>query len=172
MEEFKMASLSSQNRSMSFFMKGQAKQVKEEQVIISHRYVGEDGEPVPFVLKAIDTKLIDLLQDQCTIPVIKKGRKVDEKLDTKRFSARIAVETTVFPNFKDPELAKSYGLVDPVEVAQAVLNVGGEYAEWLVQAQRVNGYDEDGLEGLIDDAKNSSSVETKTQSTPTSPSTN
>jgi hypothetical protein len=142
-----------EKRTMKSFMKGQAKETKSEFVIVSKRYTDEEGKVIPFEIKAIPTERIEQLQDECTIPVYKKRQKVDEKLDVKRFAGRMAVESTVFPDFKDPELLASYGLIDPVDLAKAVLNVGGEYIEWVQAVQRVNGFDED-FEELVEEAKN------------------
>ncbi|MUT65316.1 phage portal protein [Paenibacillus sp. NEAU-GSW1] len=140
-------------RSMDMFMKGKAKQAVTEEVIVSKRYVDEDGNTIPFVLKAVDTKRIEDLQDECTVPQFKKGKKVGEEIDWKRFACRLAVETTVFPNFRDAELLSSYGLVDPCDLVKEILNVGGEYAELIQAVQRVNGFDTD-FEELVEEAKN------------------
>lgn len=140
-------------KTMDVFMKGKAKQVVTEEVIVSKRYVDEAGNPIPFLLKAIDTKRIETLQDECTVPQFKKGKKVGEQVDWKRFACRLAVETTVFPNFKDQELLKSYDLVDPCDLVKEILNVGGEYAELIQAVQRVNGFDSD-FEDLVEEAKN------------------
>ncbi|MGE5704273.1 MAG: phage tail assembly chaperone [Clostridia bacterium] len=140
-------------RTMDIFMKGKAKQVITEEVVVSRRYVDEDGNPVPFVLKAIDTRRIEELQDECTVPQIKKGKKVGETVDWKRFAARLAIESTVYPDFKDPELLRSYNLVDPCDLLKEILSVGGEYAELIQAVQRVNGFDTD-FEELVEDAKN------------------
>ncbi|WP_139491789.1 phage tail assembly chaperone [Brevibacillus dissolubilis] len=140
-------------KTMDVFMKGKAKQVVTEEVVVSKRYTDEDGNPIPFVLKAIDTRRIEELQDECTIAQMKKGKKVGETVDWKRFASRLAVETTVYPNFKDPELLKSYNVVDPSELIKEILSVGGEYAELVQAVQRVNGFDQD-FEELVEDAKN------------------
>ncbi|MGC5326433.1 phage tail assembly chaperone [Brevibacillus sp. SYSU BS000544] len=140
-------------KTMDAFMKGKAKQVVTEEVIVTNRYTDDKGNPIPFVLKAIDTKRIEELQDECTVPQFKKGKKVGEKVDWKRFANRLAVETTVFPNFKDPELLKSYSLVDPCDLVKEILHVGGEYAELIQAVQRVNGFDND-FEDLVEEAKN------------------
>lgn len=141
------------SKNMAFFMKGKAAEVKEEEVIITRRYKDEKGEPIPFVMKPLSTKRIDELEAECTKPEFKKGKKVGEKLDSKRFSLRIAIESTVYPDFRSTELLESYGLADPVDVARAVLSVGGEYMEWLQAANRINGFDESD-DDLIDEVKN------------------
>ena len=140
-------------KTMDVFMKGKAKQAVLEEVIVSKRYTAEDGSPIPFTLKAVDTKRIEDLQDECTVPQFKKGKKIGEEVDWKRFACRLAVETTVYPNFRDPELLSSYGLVDPSDLVKEILNVGGEYAELIQAVQRVNGFDTD-FEDLVEDAKN------------------
>lgn len=140
-------------KTMDVFMKGKAKQVIEEEVIVSKRYLDENGAPVPFVVRAIDTKRIEELQDECTKIIMKKGKKIGEEMDWKRFANRLAVESTVYPNFKDQELLNSYGLVDPCDLIKEILNVGGEYVELISAVQRVNGFDED-FEDLVEEAKN------------------
>ncbi|WP_063564822.1 phage portal protein [Paenibacillus sp. O199] len=141
------------SKNMAFFMKGKAAEVKEEEVIITQRYKDDEGKPIPFIMKALNTTRIDELESECTKPEIKKGKKVGEKLDGKRLSLRIAIESTVYPNFRDAELLKSYGLTDPVDLAKAVLSVGGEYMEWMQEANRINGFDESEDE-LNEDVKN------------------
>jgi hypothetical protein len=132
-------------RNLAFFMNGKAEQPKEKEVYVSKRYKDEEDKIIPFVMKAITTERLDQLADECTD---------DEKgLDRPRYLARIAVESTVYPDFKNSELLKSYGVVDPVDAAKKVLSVGGEYNEWIKQAQVVNGYFED-FEKLVEEAKN------------------
>ncbi|NIK67098.1 phage portal protein [Paenibacillus sp. BK720] len=140
-------------KSMNVFMKGKAKQAVIEEILVSRRYEDEEGNPIPFRLKAVDTKRIEELQDECTVPQFKKGKKVGEEVDWKRFACRLAVETTVYPDFRDQELLGSYGLVDPCDLVKEILNVGGEYAELIQAVQRVNGFDTD-FEELVEEAKN------------------
>lgn len=141
------------SKTMDIFMKGKAKDLESEFVIVSKRFLDSESRPVPFELRAITTERIEELQDECTQPVFKKGRKIDERLDYKRFGAKMGIETTVYPNFRDKDLLDSYGIVDPVELVKEVLSVGGEYAEWIEAVQRVNGFDEN-FQDLVEEAKN------------------
>ena len=84
--------------------------------------------------------------------VYHKNQKI-EKFDNERFVAKVAIETTIFPNFKDDELLKSYECVDPVDVAHEVLSLPGEYTDWVEQAFKVNGFN-DKFEDLVNEAKN------------------
>lgn len=142
------------NKNMAFFMKGRAKQEYiEEEVVITKRFLDDKGEPIPFVLRSLPPKRIEEIQEDCTRRIVKKGRVVDEILDSKRMAVKMALESTVFPDFRSAELLESYGVVDPVEAARAVLSVGGEYTDWINAVNRVNGYgDQD--EDLVEEAKN------------------
>ncbi|MFS3940166.1 phage tail assembly chaperone [Bacillus subtilis] len=138
---------------LSFFMPGQTIEAEEVKVPISKRFVDKEGNVVPFIFKAITTERIDELEKENTTYKNVKGRGRVKELDSQRFYARIAVETTVYPNFKVQELREAYKTEDPVEVAKRVLSVGGEYANWLNKAIEINGFDDD-LEDLEEAAKN------------------
>ncbi|MGE8207683.1 phage tail assembly chaperone [Heyndrickxia sp. NPDC080065] len=140
-------------RDMSFFMAGNAEEIKEEKVPVSKRFKDKEGKVIPFIMKAIPTEQLDELERACKKPEFFKGRKVGEKVDTARFYARIAVETTVYPDFKSEELRTSYKTEDAIEVAKRVLSVGGEYSTWIEEALRINGFD-DSFEDLAEEAKN------------------
>lgn len=137
---------------MNAFMKGKAKQLPEEEKIISQRYLDEEGKPIPFKLKAIPTPVVDAIRDDCTVVKHAKGQRI-EKFDRDRFACKVAIATTIFPDFRNKELADSYGLVDPVEVAKAVLDLPGEYTEWIQSCFNLNGFD-DTIEELVGEAKN------------------
>nr|BAA06946.1 ORF55 [Bacillus subtilis]BAA12410.1 YqbN [Bacillus subtilis] len=138
---------------LSFFMPGQTIDAEEVEVPISKRFVDKEGNVVPFIFKAITTDRIDELEKENTTYKNVKGRGRVKELDSQRFYARIAVETTVYPTFKAKELREAYKTEDPVEVAKRVLSVGGEYANWLNKAIEINGFDDD-LEDLEEAAKN------------------
>ncbi|AWM42757.1 phage portal protein [Bacillus velezensis] len=138
---------------LSFFMPGQTIEAEEVKVPISKRFKDKAGNVVPFVFKAITTERIDELEKENTTYKNVKGRGRVKDLDSQRFYARIAVETTVYPNFKSKELREAYKTEDPVEVAKRILSVGGEYANWLNKAIEINGFEDD-LEDLEEEAKN------------------
>lgn len=143
----------STTRDMSFFIGGKAAPVTEEEVIVSRRFKDNEGKVIPFVMKAIPTELIEELEEACYTPQYEGSKKVGEEFDRARWIARMGIESTIYPNFKDPELLKANGVIDPVEAIKKVLCVGGEYAEFMRAAQRVNGYF-DTFEDLVIQAKN------------------
>ncbi|KIL80733.1 phage tail assembly chaperone [Bacillus badius] len=138
---------------LSFFMPGVAKAVEVEEWPISKRFVDKKGKVIPFKFKAITTERIDELEKESMKPVYQGKKKVGETVDTARFYAKVAIESTIYPNFKAAELRKAYKTEDPVEVAKQVLHIGGEYANWVAKAVEINGFD-DTPEDLEEAAKN------------------
>lgn len=139
---------------LSFFMPGKAEVVEEVKAPISARFKDKEGKLIPFVFKPISTERVDEIEKMSMKNIVRKNRVVGKEVDQARFMARIAVETTVYPDFKAAELRKAYKTEDPVEVAKKVLHVAGEYAEWIAKASEVNGF-EDSIEDLEEIAKNS-----------------
>lgn len=138
---------------ISVFMPGQAEKTEEVEIPISRRFKNAEGKVIPFVFKPITTERVDEIEKQSMKMVKQKGRHIGQELDQARFMARIAVESTVYPNFKSEQFRRAYKTEDPIEVAKKVLNVAGEYSTWLSKASEVNGFD-DTLEDLEELAKN------------------
>jgi len=139
---------------LSYFMPGNVEVTEETKAPISRRFKDKEGKVIPFIFKPITTDRVDELEKLHTKPVIKGNKKVGEKVDNARFMAHIAVESTVYPNFKAVEMRKAYKSEDPIEIAKKVLNVAGEYSNWIAKAAEVNGF-EDSVEDLEEIAKNS-----------------
>ncbi|OLN21872.1 phage portal protein [Domibacillus antri] len=138
---------------MSFFIGGKAAPVTEEEVIVSRRFKDNEGKVIPFVMKPIPTERIEQLENECYKPKYEGSKKVGEEFDRARWIARMSLESTIYPDFRDKELLKAHGVVDPVDAVKKVLSVGGEYAEFMRAGQRINGYF-DTFEDLVIDAKN------------------
>lgn len=138
---------------ISFFMPGQAEESEEVKSPISKRFKDKEGKIIPFVFKPISTERVDELEAASQKQVRQKGRIIGKETDFPRFLARVAVESTIYPNFKNEEFRKAYKTEDPVEVAKKVLNVAGEYSSWISKASEINGFD-DTPEDLEELAKN------------------
>lgn len=139
---------------LSFFMPESVEAVHEVTAPISQRFKNKEGKIIPFKFKPITTDRMDELEKLHTKPVIKKNRKVGERVDQARFMAHVAVESTIYPDFKDTKLRRAYRTEDPIEIAKRILKVPGEYTNWINQASEVNGFD-DTVDDLEEIAKNS-----------------
>lgn len=122
--------------------------VENETVIVSKRFLDEQGTPVPFVIRPIIQKENDLLVRQSTRTVKVNGQPV-EKLDNMEYSRRVVVAATVTPDFTSEELCRAYSTMDPLEVPGKMLLVG-EYNKLSAAIMALSGLEDD----LEDQAKN------------------
>ncbi|MCM2674096.1 phage tail assembly chaperone [Alkalicoccobacillus plakortidis] len=147
-EEVKEESHEEQIQDLSIFLPGKVEEAEEVKVLISKRFT-KDGKIVPFIFKPISTDRVDELEKDNTTYKNVRGTGRVRNFDNQRFMQRIAVESTVFPDFTSEKLRKAYKTEDPVEVARKILSVAGEFSKWLEETQRVNGFlEEDDLEEL------------------------
>ena len=122
--------------------------VENKEVIVSNRFQ-EDGKPVPFIIKPISEKENELLLRKH----IKKDKKTgQEVLDRTAYSHALVAAAVVYPDLKNAELQKAYGVLGEAELLSAMLTIG-EYATLSQAVTELSGLDED-INDLIDDAKN------------------
>lgn len=121
---------------------------EEKEVIISKRFLGEDGKPVPFKIRALTQE-----ENAAIIKAATRQKKVDgqwqDSIDANELSARTIVEATVFPDFRSAELCEKYGTKDPVQVPGKML-LAGEFGRLIDAVSKLSGFDK----SLDEEAKN------------------
>jgi len=118
------------------------------EVVISKRFLGEDGKPVPFRIRALTQEENDELTKK-SMHLAKGGRRGEKELDRIGYNRRILVAATVSPDFSNEELCTAYGTMDPLEVPSRML-LAGEYDRLSREILALSGFDED----LEEQAKN------------------
>ena len=123
-------------------------QPQNEKVVVSKRFV-EDGKPVPWEVRPI-------LQDE-NDRLMKKYTKKDKKTNTESFDRQgyiteLTASAVVFPDLKNAELQKAYGVMGEAELIKKMLLVG-EFATLTQKVQALSGLDED-INDLVEEAKN------------------
>ena len=119
----------------------------EKEVVISDRFKDEDGNVVPFKIKAITQEENDLISKKATKSYKENGQRY-EYLDSVDYCRRLVVASTVDPDFRDKELCDGYGVLDPLQVPGKML-FSGEYAKLLQEIKALSGFDD-----LEEEAKN------------------
>ncbi len=122
-----------------------------KQVIVSDRFKDDEGNPVPFVIKAINQKENEKLARMSRKASNVKGTPV-ESLDNLLYTKRLVLACVQEPDFSDQEMCKYYGTEDPLDVPSQMLSVG-EYNRLSEAILELNGM-RDSKE-LLEDAKNS-----------------
>lgn len=123
-------------------------QIENKEVIVSERFQ-EDGKPVPFVIRPISQKE--------NSQIIKRNTKRDKKTGAEIFDRNdymhdLVASAVVFPDLKNAELQKAYGVLGEIELLKTMLYVG-EFAELAQAVQELSGLDED-INDVIEEAKN------------------
>lgn len=127
----------------------QAEEVQE--VIVSRRFLGEDGKPVPFKIRPLTQEENNRLTKQSMVPV-KGGRRGERELNAIEYGSRVIVAATVEPDFRSEELCRAYGTMDPLEVPGKML-LAGEYKRLTDAVMELSGFSEDAGD-LEEEAKN------------------
>ena len=122
---------------------------EEKEIVISRRFLDEDGNPAKFKIRSITQDEADALLKQSTRTVKKRDGSLERTVDDQDFNRRLIVAATLVPDFKSTELCAAYGVLDPLMVPGKML-FSGEFSNLLREI-----LDLSGLGGSVEDeAKN------------------
>ncbi|WP_025026336.1 phage tail assembly chaperone [Caldalkalibacillus mannanilyticus] len=121
-----------------------------EEVVISDRFKGNNGELFKFKIKAMSNEDFEQIRKKSTIVHTKGKRQVE--VDVQKMNNDIIIQNTLEPSFKDAESIQKLGCVTPDEYLSKVL-LPGEIAELSRRIQQLSGFDRD-MDDLVEEAKN------------------
>lgn len=122
---------------------------REEEILISKRFLDEAGNPAPFKIRALRQKDMDAIT---TLMQKKSGGKAN--IDGAELNRRIVVAGTVEPAFAAKEMLDAYGAgADPTLVPGNMLTTG-EYMRLLRAILHISDMDEESIRSLEEEAKN------------------
>ena len=124
---------------LSAFLKP-VKTTIEKEVVISDRFVGDDGKPVPFKVRAISQEENDALVRAAT-KTRNEGSQRVERLDSVEYAQRLIVAATVSPDFRAKDICEAYGVVSPLMVPGKML-LSGEYNRLMKAITELSEFDE------------------------------
>ncbi len=139
---------------LSAFLKANAAQPNNETIVVSRRFTDEEGNPVPWEIRALSSAEESRIRSECErrVPVPgKRGLYVPET-DSNLYQIKVLAASTVVPDLKNKELQDSYGVVSETELLRAML-LPGEMAEYSERVYALNGF-ETSMGELVDQAKN------------------
>lgn len=124
--------------------------VKEEnkKVIVTKRYLDEEGNPVPFEIRAITQAENKKLMKKHT----KRDKRGIEVFNRAEYMAEFVASAVVFPDLNNAELQSDKKCLGAVALLEKIL-LTGEYTELANQVQILSGFDED-INKDIEEAKN------------------
>lgn len=122
---------------------------EEKEVVISKRFLDEDGKPAKFKIRSVTQDEADALLKQSTRTVKKRDGSMEQTVDDQNFNRRLIVAATVIPDFRAKELCDAYGVLDPLLVPGKML-FSGEFSNLLREILDLSGL----TNSLEDEAKN------------------
>lgn len=139
------------NNLQAFFAQNVQAEITED-FIVSDRFKDEGGKPIPWKLRSMTEGENEAIRKSATKRVKVKGRGYMPEINQEEYLAKLVISSVVFPNLKDAELQKSYGVMGAEALLKKML-FPGEYGELLGKVQEVNGFDKD-LNEMVDEVKN------------------
>ncbi len=139
-----------ENKKLSYFLKGRAKKVEDRvKVIVSDRFLDEDGKIVPFEIRLLSGREITKLQNSA----VKSNKDMTNvEFDSGEFVSSLVIACVEYPDLMDAELQDSYGVNNPRDLLDKMLT-GAEYVNLQKEIQKANGMLKD-FKVLVNEAKN------------------
>ena len=125
-----------------------------KEVVVSERFKGADGKPVPFIIRSIDQETNEKLIKQATTRKKINGQILQE-LNNDKYAKLLVSACVVEPDFSNSDLCAHYKTVNPLDVPGRMLSVG-EYNKLVKQLQEMNGIvtSDEEMDALENEAKN------------------
>ncbi|MEI7027904.1 phage tail assembly chaperone [Paenibacillus sp. y28] len=134
-----------------FFAQNAASEVIEE-FAVSDRFKNKNGEPVLWQVRSMTEGENEECRKSATKRIKGKNGSYTTETNPDEYLAKLVVSSVVFPNLKDAELQKSYGIMGAEALLRKMLRPG-EYAALVQKVQALNGFDRN-MDELVEEVKN------------------
>ena len=118
-----------------------------KEIVVSNRFKTTEGDPLPFVIRPLTQDICDGIQKGC----IKTDKKGNQMFDRVKYVAETTTAAVVFPDLKNAELQKAYGVIGESSLLKKMLYTN-EYDRLIDEVQTLSGMEN--FEDLKDEAKN------------------
>ena len=135
-----------------FFMENAEQMNKEQEIIVSKRFKDPEGNPIPWIAKAISGDEDEAIRKSCKVRVQVRKNQYQNETDTDKYLAMFATACTVYPNLNSKELQDSYHVMDATALIRKMLTAG-EFTNYIEQLEKICGFET--LQEEVDQAKNS-----------------
>lgn len=136
--------------SFEFFMKNRAKNMVTSEVVVSDRFIDDDGKNIPFTIKGITAGDDQIIRNECFKTKILDGETKTE-FDNQKYQAMLCAACVVYPDLANKELQDSYGAMNKIELLRAML-LPGEFDKLFGKVTEVCGFKK--IDKLVEEAKN------------------
>lgn len=123
--------------------------VQTRDVVISERFVGEDGNPAPFTIRPVSEEENQAIRRACTMKRRDRSGTVVSEFNGNLYAIKMVIAGTVMPDFSAKELCDAYKTNDPAEVPGRML-LAGEFGRLSDAIAELSGF----LDNVEERAKN------------------
>lgn len=123
-----------------------------EKAVISDRFKDSEGKSIPFELRYLTEEEAAEIRKESTKITKGRGAVKAHEFDNEKYMEKMAARSVVFPDLKNAELQKSYGVRGDGELLKKML-LAGEFSVLFEKINQMNGFDRD-VNDLKDEAKN------------------
>ena len=134
-----------------FFAQNAAIEVAEE-VEVSPRFKDGDGKVGKWKLRSITEDDNQELRKSATKKTKGKNGMYTSDLDTNEYLSKLVVACVVYPDLKNADIQKSYGVMGAEKLLRKML-LPGEFSSLMEKVQAMNGFDQD-MNELVEEVKN------------------
>lgn len=138
--------------SLTAFFRDKAKKPENQKIVVSNRFQ-ENGKPIPWEIRAITEDEDAKIKSDCTTVNVFKGRQTT-KFDSQKYTNKLIAACVLFPDLRDAELQKSYGVTSDDALVKAML-ISGEHANLLQAVNEINGFNAERVDDTKEEVKNS-----------------
>lgn len=135
----------------AFFAQNRVKQ-ENVKVAISKRFLDDNGKPIEWELRVVDTDEQEAIKKDCTRRVKVGNNRFTTEVDEDKLAGKMAAASVVFPNLNDAELQTSYGVMGADQLLKKMLSIG-EYGLLAKKITAINDLDTS-MDDLVEEAKN------------------
>ena len=138
--------------SLSMFFAQNAAADATEEYVVSKRFKDTEGHPIPWKLRSMTEDENQECRKAATRKVKGKNGVYTQDIDPNEYMVKLMSSSVVYPDLKDAELQRSYGVLGAESLLRKML-LPGEFAALGERVQSLNGFDQD-MNELVDEVKN------------------
>lgn len=125
---------------------------KTEEFVVSNRFKDQNGQPISWKLRTLSESENEEIRKSATQMVKGKGGQRFQETKPEVYLVKVASASIVYPDLKNAELQKSYGVIGAEDLLKKML-LAGEYAALVRKVETMNGFDSD-INELVEEVKN------------------
>ena len=138
----------------SKFMKANKIQKKNVMHPVTKSLKDENGEPLMWEIKPLNTRENEAIRESCTVEIPVKGKPnlYRSKVDMNMYQAKLMCAAIVNPDLNNKDLQDSYGVMTAEDLLKEMVDDPAEYTDLMVFVQEISGFTS--LQEDVEEAKN------------------